>query len=162
MCIALCHACIIYVHSMFPMMSKACTHLGVHEHVCQMLYAVSHMTYQCVANEIIEILARVLTYYLLKSHQTVWRTSLGTFSIGSPNCHMFLSCMNNFVHSGWIQWNAVTKIYNEGDQSLPMVGCQRTCFFPFGRKVWIRLRRSISSHLWSFSTNIYIRTTRMQ
>ena len=54
-CIALCHAHIIYVHSIFPRMSKACIYLGVHYHpvssgTCRESL---DMDYQCIANKVV-------------------------------------------------------------------------------------------------------------
>ena len=31
-------------------------------------------------------------------------------------------------------WNAVRMIYRDGDPILPMVACERTCFFSLVRK----------------------------
>ena len=38
----------------------------------------------------------------------------------------------------------------------------RALVFFISHKVWIRLHRSTSRHLYNFSANIYVRTTRMQ
>ena len=56
MCIAFCHACILYFHSTSPKMSRACIHLGVHK------YPISNgtcresldITYQCVASDVMK------------------------------------------------------------------------------------------------------------
>lgn len=55
-CTALCHAHIVYVHSTYPRMSKACIHIGIHEHpksngTC---HESIDMTYQYVANEVMK------------------------------------------------------------------------------------------------------------
>ena len=55
-CIALYHALIIYVHSIFPKMFRICIHLGVHKHpmsnyiCCESL----DMAFQCVANVVMK------------------------------------------------------------------------------------------------------------
>ena len=84
-CITLCHARIIYVHSTSPGMSRACIHLGVHEHpvsngTCRESL---DMAYQCVANEVMKtptaknsaiVMAaskKFLADYLLNLHQMV-------------------------------------------------------------------------------------------
>ena len=56
MCIALCHARIIYIYSTSVGMSRACIYLGVHDHpmangTCRESL---DMTYQCVANEVLK------------------------------------------------------------------------------------------------------------
>ena len=53
-CLDVCYAKIIYVHSQSSNMSRVCIHLGVHNHpvsseVCRESL---HMAYQCVANEV--------------------------------------------------------------------------------------------------------------
>ena len=55
-CIALCHARIIYIHSTSVGISKTCTYLGVHDHplandTCR---EALDMTYQCVINEVLK------------------------------------------------------------------------------------------------------------
>ena len=55
-CIVLCHARILYVHSTSTEMSRACIHLGMHDHpvsngICRESL---DMTYQCVANEVLK------------------------------------------------------------------------------------------------------------
>ena len=54
MCNVLCHAYIIYIHSTSPRMSRACIHLGVHNHhasndTCRESL---DMAYKCLANEV--------------------------------------------------------------------------------------------------------------
>ena len=115
MCIVFCHVHLIYVHSTFPGMSRACTHLSVHEdHVlndtwCQSL----DMTYQCVANKVMKIPTAInfaiimaaskkfLADYLLKfpsngeehhlAHSSL-EVVMDKFTIiASPNCRNFIS-----------------------------------------------------------------------
>ena len=80
-CITLCHARIIYIHSTSVVMSRSCTHLGIYDHplandtYCEAL----DMTYQCVENEVLKTLTsknstivmaaskQCLADYLLKS-----------------------------------------------------------------------------------------------
>jgi hypothetical protein len=55
-CIALCHARILYIHSTSVRMSRACIHIGVHDHpvangTCRESL---DMAYQCVANEVLK------------------------------------------------------------------------------------------------------------
>ena len=56
MCIILCHARILYVHSTSTKMSRACIHLGMHDH--HVFNDICHesldMTYQCVANKVLK------------------------------------------------------------------------------------------------------------
>jgi hypothetical protein len=54
-CIALCHARIIYVHSTSSEMARACIHLGVHDHPVSngTCHESLDIAYQCVANEVI-------------------------------------------------------------------------------------------------------------
>ena len=122
--IALYHARIIYVHSTFPGMSRACTHLGVHE------YPVSNgtcresldMAYQCVTNEamksssaknsaiVMTTSKKFLADYLLKSPSNGEGHHLAGLSlevvmdkfstIGFPNCRNFVSSSKRFVCSG--------------------------------------------------------------
>lgn len=56
LCIALCYACIIYVHSTFFGMSRVCIHLGVYEqYVSNDTCCESpDMAYQCVAKKVIK------------------------------------------------------------------------------------------------------------
>ena len=53
-CIALCHVCIIYVHSTSPGISRVCIHLGIYEHLMSngTCRESLDMAYQCVANEV--------------------------------------------------------------------------------------------------------------
>ena len=53
-CIALCHARIIYVHSTSSEMARACIHLGVHDHPVSngTCHESLDIAYQCVANEV--------------------------------------------------------------------------------------------------------------
>ena len=55
-CIALCHARIIYIHSTSVEMSRTCTHLGVYDHPLanDICHEALDMTYQCVANEVLK------------------------------------------------------------------------------------------------------------
>ena len=57
-CIILCHAQIIYIHSTFVGMSKTYIHLGIHDH--HLANDTSHealdMTYQYVADEVLKTL----------------------------------------------------------------------------------------------------------
>ena len=46
-------------------------------------------------------------------------------------------------------WNVGKKLYDKGDLSLPMVGCEHFVF-------------SIGCKVYSFSTNFYVRTARTQ
>jgi hypothetical protein len=123
-CIALCHARILYVHSTSPEMSRACIHLGVHEHpvsngTCRDSL---DMAYQCVANEVMKtptaknsaiVMAaskQFLAVYLLKSpsngegHHLVGESLevvMDKYSIlASPNCRNFVSGSKRFVCSG--------------------------------------------------------------
>jgi hypothetical protein len=122
-CLALCHARILYVHSTSSKMSRACIHLGVHEH------PVSNgtrresldMAYQCVANEVIKtstaknstiVMAtskKFLADYLLKTpsnaegHHLVGESLevvMDKFStLASPNCRNYVSGSKRFVRS---------------------------------------------------------------
>ena len=123
-CIALCHARIMYVHSTSSEMSRACTHLGVHEHpisngTCRESL---EMTYQCVANEVLKTSTtknsaivtasskKFLADYLLKSPLNGDGHHLAGSSLevvmdkfntlASPNCGNFVSNSKRFVHSG--------------------------------------------------------------
>ena len=123
-CIALCHAQIIYIHFTSIGMSSACIHLGVHDHhvandtCCESL----DMAYQCIANEILKtptvnnlviVMAaskKFLVDYLLKSPacgegQNFVGSSLEVvmdmFNIlASPNYHNFVSGSTHFLRSG--------------------------------------------------------------
>ena len=121
MCIALCHACIIYVHSTSPGMSRACIHLGVYKHHVSntTCHESLEMTYLCVANEVMKtstakkialIMAtskKFLADYLLKSPSngkghhlanSPLTVVINKFSIlASPNCCNFVSGSNRFV-----------------------------------------------------------------
>ena len=123
-CIALCPARILYIHSASVGMSRACIHLGVHDH------HVSHgtcresldMAYQCVASEVLKtptatnsaiVMAaskQFLADYLLRSptigenHHLVGSSLevvMDKFStLASPNCRNFVSGSKRFVRSG--------------------------------------------------------------
>ena len=120
-CITFCRACIIYVHSTSPCISRACVHLSIHEHLvpndtrCESL----DMNYQYVANVVIKtptarnsviILAmskKFLADYLLKSPSNGEGHHLASSSLevvidkisifASSNCRDFVSCSNHFV-----------------------------------------------------------------
>ena len=55
-CIALCHALIIYVYSTFFEMSRTCIHLGIHEHLVSngTCFESLDIAYQSVANKVIK------------------------------------------------------------------------------------------------------------
>ena len=119
--IALYHARIIYIHSTSVEMSRACIHLGVHDHpvandTCRESL---DMAYQCVANEVLKtptaknlaiIMAlskQFLVDYLLKysasgeNHHLVGSSSevvMDKFStLASPNCRNFVSGSKYFL-----------------------------------------------------------------
>src|ERR1700737_852172 len=123
-CIALCNARIIYIHSTSVGMSRACIQLGVHDHLvangtCRESL---DMAYQCVANEVLKtptaknsaiVMAankQFLADYLLKSpasgdkHHLVGsslKVVIDKFNtLASPNCRNFVSGSKRFVHSG--------------------------------------------------------------
>jgi hypothetical protein len=123
-CIALCHARIIYIHSTSVGMSRACTHLGVHDHpvangTCRESL---DMVYQCVANEVLKtpttknsaiLMAaskQFLADYLLKSlanvegHHLVGSSLevvMDKFStLASSNYRNFVSGSKHFLRSG--------------------------------------------------------------
>jgi hypothetical protein len=133
-CIALCHARILYVHSTSPKMSRACIHLGVHEHhvsngTCRESL---DMAYQCVANEVIKIPTaknsaivmaaskQFLADYLLKSpsngegHHLVGESLevlMNKFStLASPNFRNFVSGSKRFVRSEMGTMNSIMAL----------------------------------------------------
>ena len=114
-CIALCHARILYVHFISSEMSKACIYLGVHDHhvsngTCRKSLDIA---YQCVANEVMKtstaknstiVMATTKQFvadYLLKSPSNGERHHLASLSLevvmdkysflASPNCCNFVS-----------------------------------------------------------------------
>jgi hypothetical protein len=122
-CIALCHACIIYVHFTSSEMARACIHLGVHDHPVS--YGTCHkfldIAYECVANEVTKTSIaknsaivmttnkQFLTNYLLKSPSNSERHRLTCSSLevvmdkfstlASPNCRNFVSDSKRFLRS---------------------------------------------------------------
>ena len=123
-CIALCHARILYVHSTYPKMSRGCIHLGVHENpvsngTCRESL---DMAYQYVATEVMKTLTAknsaivmatsrtYLTDYLLKSPSngeghnlagSSLEAVLDKFSVlVTPNCRNFESGSRRFIRSG--------------------------------------------------------------
>ena len=114
-CIALCNARIIYIHSTSIGMSRACIHLGVHNHLVanDTCYESMDMAYQCVANEVLKtptaknsaiVMAtnkQLLVDYLLKSPANIEGHHLVESSLevvmdkfntlASPNCCSFVS-----------------------------------------------------------------------
>ena len=123
-CIALCHARILYIHSTSVGMSRACIHLGVHDHLvangtCRESLDIA---YQCVANKVLKtptaknsaiIMAaskQFLADYLLKSstssknHHLVGSSLevvMDKFStLASPNYRNFESGSKCFLRSG--------------------------------------------------------------
>ena len=123
-CIALCHARIIYVHSTSSEMSRDCIHLGVHEHLISngTCRESLDMTYQCVAIEIVKTSTaknsaivmtaskKIITDYLLKSPSngdgyhlagSSLEVIMDKFStLTSPNCRNFVSGSIHFVCRG--------------------------------------------------------------
>jgi hypothetical protein len=122
-CIALCHARIIYLHSTSSKMVRACIHLGVRDHhvsngICRESLDIA---YQCVADEVTKtptaknfaiVMAaskQFLADYLLKSPSNSERHHLigasleavmDKFStLASPNCRNFVSGSKRFVRS---------------------------------------------------------------
>ena len=124
MCIALCHARILYVHSTSTEMSRACIYFCMHDHIvsngiCRDLL---DMAYQCVANEVLKTTTatnstiilgaskQLLADYLRKSptigegHHLVGSSLevvMDKYStLASPNCCNFVFGSKRFVHSG--------------------------------------------------------------
>ena len=64
------------------------------------------------------------------------------------------------VYSAQAYWNVVKKINENGDYSLPVVGCERTCLLHTGALVWIRWPIIIKSHHCYFDRSKYERITR--
>ena len=114
-CITLCRAQIIYIHSTFVGMSMTCSHLGIDDRplandTCR---ETLDMAYECVANEVLKTPTsknsaivmisskRLLTDYLFKSLASGEHHHLvGSFlevvmdkfnTLASPNCSMWLS-----------------------------------------------------------------------
>jgi hypothetical protein len=122
-CIVLCHARIIYIHSTSVGMSRVCIHIGVHDH--HVANGTCHesldMTYQCVANEVLKtpttknsaiVMAaskQFLADYLLKSPANVeghhlvgssLEVIMDKFStLASPNYRNFVSGSKRFLRS---------------------------------------------------------------
>ena len=106
LCIALCYACIIYVHSTFFGMSRVCIHLDVYEQLvsngtcCESL----DMAYQCVAKKVIKtpttkkysiVMAsgkQLLANYLLKSPSNDEGYHMGRFVTG---VNLKTKCLSN-------------------------------------------------------------------
>ena len=110
-CIALCHACIIYVHSTSSEMARACIHLDMHDHhvsngTCRESLDIA---YKCVANEDTKYHCQKL-HYSNGNEQTIigilspsngkrhhfasssLKVVMDQFSIlASPNCRYFVS-----------------------------------------------------------------------
>ena len=121
---ALYHARILHIHSTSTKMSRACIHLGMHDHLVSngICRESLDMAYQCVANEVLKtpiainsaivlgVSKQFLANYLLKSptigegHHLVGsslKVVMDKFSpLTSPNCRNFVSGSKRFVRSG--------------------------------------------------------------
>ena len=147
-CIALCHARILYVHSTSPEMSRACIHLDVHEHLvsngtCRELL---DMTYQCVAIEVMKTLTaknsaivmaaskKFLAEYLLKypsngeGHHLVGSSLeivMDKFNtLASPNCRNFVSGSKRFVCSGMSTMDSIMALKDHSGFKYVVVDSQ--------------------------------------
>lgn len=126
-CISSYHASIFYVQSTSPKLLRVCIYFDVHEHQCQMVHAVNHLTWLtnllpmrskncppsrlCYSNAISK---RLFANYLLKSPSNNGGHHLACLSldiimdkfstIAYPNCHNFILGSKHFVCSGMARW----------------------------------------------------------
>ena len=106
-CIVLCHARILYIHSTSIEMLRACFHLGTHDHpisngICRESL---DMAYQCLANNVLKTPTAINSAIVLgKGHHLIGSSLevvMDKFSIfASPNFCNFVSGSKRFVRTG--------------------------------------------------------------
>ena len=74
-CLGVCHAKIIYLHSQSSNMSYVCIHLGVHNHLLSIGVCRDSldMAYQCVANEVAKTLIAKNSTIVMAASKMFWR-----------------------------------------------------------------------------------------
>ena len=147
MCITLCHACIIYVHSTSSGMSRACVHLGVYEHqlsngTCRELL---DMAYQCAINEVMRTSIEKNFAIVMAPNNIFLVDSLLEFPSNSERHHLACSSL---------------KVVMDKFSTLASPNC---CNFILGSKRFVRSRMGTMDSIMAFKDHSgfkYIRGSR--